>query len=84
MLPPGEYMTQAYKIRTVATCDPFMIITSDQVVHGPDSLRPSFFAPWTSPNIKSRCHQKKVGMDYLFWAIFKMAAIKIWKSRFVP
>ena len=23
-------------------------------------------------------------MDYLFWAVFKMAAIEIWKSRFVP
>ena len=35
-----------------------------------DSLRPSFFAPWTSPDIKSRCHQKRVGIDYLFFAIF--------------
>ena len=41
------------------------------LVHGPDrvtvhppppdqdSLRPSFFAPWTSPDIKSQCYQKK-------------------------
>ena len=26
---------------------------------------------------------KKVGMDYQFWAIIKMAAIKMWKSRFM-
>ena len=41
-----------------------------------------FFALWTSPDIKSRCHKKS--WDGLpVWAIFKMAAIKIWKSRFV-
>ena len=58
------------------------------LVHGPDrvTVHPPrtvwdqvFIVPWTSPDIKSRCHQKKVGMDYLFWA-----AIEIWKSRFVP
>ena len=71
--------------------------TTGYIVHGPDrvTVHPPppppgqsetkfFFAPWTSPDIKSRCHQKKVGMDYLFWAIFKMAAIKIQKSHFVP
>ena len=40
----------------------FTIIVHGQdrvTVHLPppqDSLRPSFFAPWTSPDIKSRCH----------------------------
>ena len=43
-----------------------VFVTRDQV----------FFAPLTSPDIKSRCH-KKVGMDYLFWTIFKIAAIEI-------
>ena len=31
-----------------------------------ESLRPSFFAPSTSPNIKSRCHQIKVGSTTYF------------------
>ena len=31
-----------------------------------DSLRQSFFAHYTSPNIKSRCHQIKVGWSTYF------------------
>ena len=64
-------------------CDRDLIAcwASNHLVHGPDrvtvhpppqdSLRPSFFAPWTSPDIKSRCHQKKLGWTTCFELFLK-------------
>ena len=65
------------------------------IVHGPDRVtvhppppgqsETKFFLLLGPPPIsKVDAIKKKAGMDYLFWAIFKMAAIEIWKSCFVP
>ena len=40
-----------------------------------------YFATETYPNIKSGCHHYQIGMDYLYDAIFKMAATEM-KLRF--
>ena len=43
-----------------------------------ERMRPIYVVPGTCPNMKSGCHhQHQIGMDYLWGAIFKMAAIKI-------
>ena len=40
-----------------------------------------YFVTGTYPNMKSRCHHHQFGMDYLYGAIFKMAASEV-KLRF--
>ena len=63
------------------------------LVHGPDRVtvhppppgqsETKFLCSLDLPRYQKSMLSKK-GMDYLFRAIFKMAASKIWKSRFVP
>ena len=43
-----------------------------------------YFVPGTCPNMKSGCQHHQTGMDYLWGAIFKMAAIKICGITFSP
>ena len=43
-----------------------------------------YFVPGTCPNMKSGCHHHQIGMDYLYDAIFKMAAIEISGITFSP
>ena len=45
-------------------------------------MKPMFYlVTGTYPNIKSGCHHHQMGMDYLYDAIFKMAASEV-KLRF--
>ena len=43
-----------------------------------------YFVPGTCPNMKSGCRRHQIGMDYLWDAIFKMAAIEISGIIFSP
>ena len=69
------------------------ILVMERVVYGPD--RPPVHPPrnvWdlfyfvlgTCLNMKSGCHHHQIGMDYLWDAIFKMAAIEISGIIFSP
>ena len=50
--------------------------------HVPGNI--SSFVPGTCPNMKSGCRRHQIGMDYLWDAIFKMAAIEIIGIIFSP
>ena len=61
------------------------------IVHTPRAFHPPrnvsdlfYFVPGTYLNMKSGCHHHKIGMDNLWDAIFKMAAIKMSIITFSP
>ena len=47
-----------------------------------DSLRPSFFYYLDLPLFQKLMASKKIGMDHLFWAFFKMVAVEISNLKF--
>ena len=89
-----RYIVTCTRIRAWSHWDASNACTSKRVylhiVHGPDMVyrapRPpppgqsktKFFCSFDLPRYQKSMPLKKVGMDYLFWAMFKMAAIEIW------
>ena len=56
--------------------------TSRNHIHLPGTYEPYFiFFTGTYTNMKSGCHHHQIGMNYLYHAIFKMAASEV-KLRF--
>ena len=50
----------------------------------PGTYETYFIFYGTCPNMKSGCHHHQIGMDYLYDAILKMAAIEISGITFSP